>query len=86
MGPPVPTPRGGEPERRAGRDLEIGAVEVSKLAQHLWSRTLKEEREARVQERVEAGASRRTLQAVRGHVTRELLAELREARGGSDDG
>jgi phage baseplate assembly protein W len=45
-------------------------------ARDLWGRNLAEERDARVAETAPAGASNRTLQALRAHETRRLLAEI----------
>jgi transcriptional regulator with XRE-family HTH domain len=69
-----------EAEKKAARSLGLTAAELVILAHGLWNRGLTDERDARV--RAEVGAvdlspSRR--QALRGHITRRLLQELREA-------
>ena len=80
----------GDAERKAARRLRTTAYDVASFARHrLWGRSLTEERDARVARRVGGDATPRTLQAHRGHVTRELLDELRgefnRARGNIDE-
>jgi hypothetical protein len=65
----------GEAERHAARRLGTTPDSINLRAVSRWGRTLAEERDARVAERA-ADASPRQLQALRGHVTRELLTEL----------
>jgi hypothetical protein len=64
----------------AGR-LGIDPVEVYRLAVKLWQHGLDEERESRLAER---GTPMVSKTAHRGHVTRELLEELKRARGEAD--
>jgi transcriptional regulator with XRE-family HTH domain len=66
----------GEPEVRAARSLGIEPDALLLLSILRWGRSLSSERDRRTAERSGPGASARTLQAVRGHVTRELLDEL----------
>ena len=66
----------GEAERKAARKLSVPPVVISVAAYARWGRSLTEERDRRVAERVSKGASARTVQALRGHVSRALLAEL----------
>jgi transcriptional regulator with XRE-family HTH domain len=68
-----------EAVRHAARRLEVEPGTVSRAADRLWRRSFSEEREQRVAERGGAGASPRSLQAIRGHVTRVLINELRQA-------
>jgi len=65
-------------DQKAAASLRTTAAEVQKLALRAWGRDLTDEREARVAEKLgEQELSSRSLQAFRGRVTRELLAELR---------
>jgi transcriptional regulator with XRE-family HTH domain len=64
-------------EMKAARKLHLDdAVEVAFAALRLWGRSLTEERDARVSAMAPPDASPRTLQALRGHITRQLLEEL----------
>lgn len=72
-----------EAERHAARKLGQEPDQVVWIAYQLWGHGLTEEREARLAGRVEDEDPRR-LQALRGHVTRELLTELRQAMEGHD--
>jgi transcriptional regulator with XRE-family HTH domain len=76
----------GEAEQKAARKLGVDAEMVTVAALGLWKRSLTEHRDAIVAETAPADASPRTLQAMRGRVTRELVEELRirieEANGG----
>ena len=65
----------GEVELRAAKHIGVEPSEVSVAAFGCWGRSLTEERDARVLDAV-AGATPRTAQALRGHVTRQLIAEL----------
>ena len=62
-------------DRHAARRLGLSLEEATAAATKLWGRTLAEERDRRLAERT-GELSPRQLQALRGHVTRELLAEL----------
>ena len=66
-----------EAVRHAAKRLEVEPGTVSRVAERLWRRNFSEEREHRVAERGGADASTRSLQALRGHVSRELINELR---------
>ncbi len=66
----------GETEKKAAKVLGVKPVDVAKAARRLWGVSLPEERDRRLESR---DASPRTIQALRGHVTRELLEELRGA-------
>lgn len=62
----------GEAERKAARKLGVGPKTVVDAAMRLWGRRLPDERDNRLTE----ASTGRSLQAARGHVTRQLLAEL----------
>jgi transcriptional regulator with XRE-family HTH domain len=66
----------GDAERKAARHLGVDPVTVSAAAHRKWGRSFTAERDTRAADLVEEGAGRRALQALRGHVTRQLLAEL----------
>lgn len=65
-----------EAERRAAKRLGVAPDLLKAIADGHWGRTLEEERDARVSESAPGGATARTLQALRAHTTRALLAEL----------
>jgi hypothetical protein len=67
----------GVAERKMARKLGCSTTAVMNLAQELWQRTLSEERDARIGARA-AQLDRRSLQAVRGRVTRALVSELKQ--------
>ena len=82
---------GGEAEQKAARRLGLSATEMAAVALGLWGRGLTEERDDRTAALLEPGASTRTQQAVRGRVTRGLLAEVSDylasiVAEGQDDG
>jgi transcriptional regulator with XRE-family HTH domain len=67
----------GDAERKAARRLGVDPVALSAAAHRTWGRSFVAERDAGAAEfERAAGTARRSLQAVRGHVTRMLLAEL----------
>jgi hypothetical protein len=68
----------GEPEEHAAKRLRTFPLAVAAAARKRWDRSFTEERDRRVTEQAPAGATLRTLQALRGHVARGLLEELRE--------
>jgi helix-turn-helix protein len=65
-----------EAAEKAARKLKVSPLEIEKASDKLWSRSLAEERDLRISERMQ-GKDLRTIQALRGHVTRALLGELR---------
>ena len=72
----------GEAERRAAQRLGVTPLEISRQAFQLWGRGLTDERDHRMQDAEPVlGATVAELQrkerALRGHVSRELVAELR---------
>jgi len=68
-----------EAERKVARQLGVNVVDVVDASFTLWGQPLASERDARTQQRLAPDAPPRTLQAVRGHVTRELVADLKQA-------
>lgn len=68
-----------EAERNAAKTLGLEPVAVYQLACGLWDHGLDEEREARLQE---GGRPMVKKAAYRGHITRQLIRELREANAG----
>jgi hypothetical protein len=68
----------GDAEQKAARRLRTFPLAVAAAARKRWGRSLTEERDRRVSEHAPADATPRTLQALRGHVSRDLLDELRE--------
>lgn len=67
----------GQAERYAAQALGISEYDIPSLARELWGRSLTAERDARAQEAAGDDAAARSIQAHRGHVGRQLLAELR---------
>lgn len=65
-----------EAEQKAARKLGVSTLVLSAAAHRTWGRGLSDERDARVEEQSGDDASPRSMQAVRGHVTRRLLAEV----------
>jgi hypothetical protein len=70
-------------ERHAARKLGMTSERLSVAARRRWGRTLSQERDRRLSERTD-DASPRSRQALRGHITRELMAELEEELGGHE--
>lgn len=64
-------------ERKAARRLGVTTEAIVNAARRLWGRTLTKERDTRVKDS-KGTDSARSLQALRGHVTRELLDELQQ--------
>jgi transcriptional regulator with XRE-family HTH domain len=71
LSPPI-----GVAEHKASRSLGVSPEEVARAAGSLWSRSLTEERDVRLSKLALKGSSPRTIQALRGHITRTLLKEL----------
>jgi transcriptional regulator with XRE-family HTH domain len=67
----------GDAERKAARRFGVEAMDVAVAAHKTWRRGLTAERDARLADLADAGADVRSVQALRGHVTRTLLAELK---------
>ncbi len=66
----------GDAEQVTARRLGVPHVAVVAAALATWGHGLTQERDTRAAERAGPGASTRTAQAARGHVTRELYREL----------
>lgn len=64
-------------EMKVARKLGVNQVSVAAASRRLWGQTLTEERDARMAEQAGPDDSARTLQALRGHITRALIDELR---------
>lgn len=67
---------GGDLEQKVGRRTRLDPIAVALVARQAWGRSLTEERDRRVAELAPSGTTPRVIQARRGHVTRQLLAEL----------
>lgn len=65
----------GVAEQKAAKRLNVEPLKIAKASRKLWGCSLPEERDRRLEGH---GATPRSLQALRGHVTRELLEELRK--------
>ena len=68
----------GQAERHAAQVLGVSPYDVPRLARELWGQSLTDERDSRVVKVTAPDAPARSLQAHRGHVTRELLAEMQK--------
>ena len=66
----------GEAEQKAARSLGVTSQTIAEAAFDLWGRSLTEERDARVDKEGPNLASARSVQALRGHVTRRLVREI----------
>lgn len=71
---------GQDAEMKAARKLGLDTFDVAVLAACRWGRSLTEQRDERVKERSDASTAASAMRALRGHVTRELLAELRQEK------
>ena len=74
----------GEAEKKLAARLGITPRNVALQAVKLWDRTLTAEREARLRDGLgdTTGNSTRSLRTTRGHITRELIAQLTHAIAG----
>lgn len=72
----------GEAEKKAAALLGLDPRRVAVLSLRLWGHSLTAEREARFALRESSAAGATGLRTLRGHITRELIAELRAASGG----
>jgi hypothetical protein len=59
--------------------LSVKPFDVSLTAHKLWGHSLSEERDRRVAESAPKKATARSIQALRGHITRSLIEELQPA-------
>lgn len=67
----------GEAERKAGMQMHGTAAEMAATALRVFGRSLTEERDVRAEAATKEG---KELRAVRGHITRALLEEVRRER------
>jgi hypothetical protein len=67
---------GGELEQRLGRRYRLDPLVVALVAVRLWGRSVSEERDQQVRALMTSDSLPRVVTAVRGHVTRQLLATL----------
>lgn len=67
----------GDAEHKAAASLGVLSGPIGPASYLRWGRSLTEERDARLAERADPSDPSRTVQAKRGHITRELIAELR---------
>jgi transcriptional regulator with XRE-family HTH domain len=65
-----------EAEQKAARKLDVEPLLLVFYAREAWGRGFTAERDRRVLEQAKGDATPRRLQALRGHVTRQLLKEL----------
>jgi transcriptional regulator with XRE-family HTH domain len=73
---------GGDAEQKAAHKLKAPARAVAFAARKLWGRSLTEERDCLVSKQVTTDTPPRTVQAIRGHITRTLLKQIRPLVGG----
>lgn len=66
----------GEAEQKAARKLGVTPQTIAEESFIRWGRSLTEERDARVDQEGLRPRSARSLQALRGHITRQLLGEI----------
>jgi hypothetical protein len=69
----------GDAEQIAARRLGVPRLAIIAASLATWGHVLTEERDARAAERAGTDATLRTVQAARGHVTRELYQEIAPA-------
>jgi transcriptional regulator with XRE-family HTH domain len=69
-------------ERKAARSLGIAPRDLSILAFRMWGTSLTDKRNTVVSERTTGDTPVRTVQAIRGRVTRDLVVEIRNSMGG----
>ena len=66
----------GDAERKAAKRLGVPPLDLSVAAHGRYGRSFSDERDRRVAEQAHPDAAPRSLQALRGHVTRAMVAEL----------
>lgn len=67
----------GETETRVARSLSVPAWHVAVAAFGLWGHSLTDERERRVTELLSPSTPANSARTIRGHVTHELVTEIR---------
>ena len=72
----------GEAEKKAAVVLGLDPRRVAVLSVKLWGRSLTAEREARFAQHDPETTGAGSLRTLRGHITRDLIAELRATAGG----
>lgn len=65
-----------ETDERFARRLRVSAEVVQDIAHQLWGQSVTVERDNRTAARLTGCANRRSVQAIRGHVSRDLYAEI----------
>lgn len=75
----------GEAEQKAARRLGVSPQTIAEAAYDTWRRSLTDERNSRVEELTNSEKSARSVQALRGHVTRQLLNELENLMSANPD-
>jgi transcriptional regulator with XRE-family HTH domain len=68
----------GEAEQKVAHSLRVPPSEVGLASFGLWGHSLTDERERRAAKRLQPDMSPRSARMIRAHVTRELVAELRQ--------
>ena len=63
-------------DRAAARRLGVGPRRLVRAAFRLWGHSLTDERDRRLAAEEPIGADQRQIQAIRGHITRDLLREI----------
>jgi hypothetical protein len=66
-------------DTKAAQRLRVTPEAIREGAYRLWGKSLTEERDERVKAKASPDATPRTLQAIRGHITRVMIEELRPA-------
>jgi hypothetical protein len=66
-----------EAEKKVANRLGLSSGNLSVAAHRLWRRSMTDERDRRLRQETQGNVSPRRLQALRGHVTRQLIAELK---------
>lgn len=72
----------GEAEKKAAVVLSLDPTRVAVLSLKLWGRSLTAEREVRFAQHKPEATGAGSLRTLRGHITRQLIAELRAAAEG----
>jgi transcriptional regulator with XRE-family HTH domain len=66
----------GDAEQKASRKLGVSSFAIAAAAHKVWGHSLTEERDRQVAEQTTADTPPRTIQALRGHISRSLLTQL----------
>ncbi len=78
----------GEAEQKAARAIGVSASDVTIVSWRLWGRSLTDERDRLAELDADHADTPRTTQTRRGHITRRLVAQIRQTLDaiGGDDG